>query len=256
MDAEALRRPLLYPAPELESERIVYADGQLMDVYRPATAPAPGVLFVHGGPLPAELGFLPTDWGVYRGYGRLAAVSGFVGLTFNHRYRAYRELDTAAGDLAAAIAYARGHAGELGLDPDRLAVWAFSGGGALLAPLLREPAGYLRCVVAYDAVLDLRELPAHLAGGASPEPLARFSPVAALGAPPPLFVARAGLDAAGINASIDRFAAAALAVGADLTLANHAEGHHGFDVRDDRPRTGEIIGWALDFLRRRLSAID
>jgi acetyl esterase/lipase len=230
-----------------------YRDGQLLDVYRPASTPAPGIVFVHGGPLPRELGFLPKDWGVYQGYGRLAAASGLVGVTFNHRFHGYGDIETAAADVAAAVDYVRAHAEELGIDPERLAVWAFSGGGPVLTPLLREPPTYLRALVAYYAVLDVRGLPASMAGGASSELLARFSPAAHLAAPlPPVFVARAGLDGPGLNAALDGFVAAALAAGADLTLVNHAAGQHGFDIRDDVPRTREIIGWTLDFLRARL----
>jgi dienelactone hydrolase len=177
------------------------------------------VLFVHGGPVPPDLPLAPKDWGVYEGYGALAAASGLVGVTFNHRYFRLADLETAAGDVAGAIAYARAHADELGLDPDRLCLWAFSGGGPLLTPFLEESRPYLRCLVAYYAALDLRGLPRRV----------------------PFLVARAGLDGPGLNGSIDRFVREALAANVDLTLLNHPRGHHGFDTRDDDPRTRGIV---------------
>src|SRR5207248_2761146 len=77
----------------------------------------PGVVFIHGGPIPADLRPAPTDWGVYRSYGELAAASGFVGATFNHRYHSRAQLDEAASDIAAAIQYLRAHAAPFHLDP-------------------------------------------------------------------------------------------------------------------------------------------
>ena len=63
------------------------------------------------------------------GLGRLAA-HGIAGLPFNHHST---EDGTHTGDVArevaAAIAYVRGHAHELEVDADRIGVWAFSAAG-------------------------------------------------------------------------------------------------------------------------------
>src|SRR5215472_16071101 len=105
MDIETLRRPLLYRIPGMETaERrrdVSYAHGEggelLLDVYRPpslaAGARLPGVVFVHGGPIPANLPLQPKDWGVYESYGALAAASGLVGVTVNHRYFGFGHLE-------------------------------------------------------------------------------------------------------------------------------------------------------------------
>jgi acetyl esterase/lipase len=268
MDVETLRRRLLYQIPEMAeaerrrdvSYRQVAGGDLLLDVYRPpslaADARLPGVVFVHGGPIPADLPLQPKDWGVYESYGALAAASGLVGVTVNHRYFGFSHLETAAGDLSAAIGYVREHAAELLLDPDRLGVWAFSGGGALLGPILERPPPFVRCLVAYYAVLDLRDLPAEYAGGASPEVLRRFSPAAHLRGDAvgqvPIFVARAGLDHPGVNRAVDLFVQEALAANRNLTLANHPRGHHGFDIADDDPRTKEIIAATIEFVNANL----
>src|SRR5262245_38617830 len=59
-----------------------------MNVFAPAhlsgDARAPAVFFIHGGPIPSDM-MPPTQWGVFVSYGELAAASGLVGVTFNHR---------------------------------------------------------------------------------------------------------------------------------------------------------------------------
>src|SRR5262245_12116445 len=98
----------------------------LMDVYAPpARQPhtrTPAVVFVHGGPIPREM-MSPREWGHFVSYGALAAASGLVGIVFNHRLHAPTDYGTAQSDMKAAIEYVRSHADDLGVDPDRLAVW-------------------------------------------------------------------------------------------------------------------------------------
>ena len=67
-----------------------------------------------------------------------------------------------------------------------------------------------------------------------------------------MFIARAGLDHPRLNESIDRFIARALAANAPLNVANHPQGHHGFDVEDDHPRTREIIARSIAFIKTHL----
>jgi acetyl esterase/lipase len=198
----------------------------------------------------------PTEWGVFESYGELAAASGFVGVVFNHRLHAPTDYPTAQADMQAAIECVRDRAGDLGIDAGRMAVWAFSGGGPLLAWCLRERPSFLRGVLAFYAMLDVRHL---LPSDAAPELAARaqaFSPAAhlATAAGLPLFVARGGRDSAMINHSIDSFVHEALAANVSLDLANHAEGQHAFDILDDNARSREIIGRAIAFAKARLLA--
>lgn len=111
-----------------------------MNIYSPARlsgdARVPAVLFVHGGPIPAQM--RPTQWGVFVSYGELAAASALVGVTFNHRLYATSDYERSQSDVAAAIDYVREHAAELNVDADRIALWYFSGAGPLLSAILRE----------------------------------------------------------------------------------------------------------------------
>jgi len=253
MTAANVQRGLTYREADSASPR--------MNVYQPPNlapgARLPAVLFIHGGPIPGAPVLQPTDWGVFISYGELCAASGLIGVTFNHRFYDPAQLEQAADDVRAAVDYVRAHADDLQIDSDRLGVWAFSGGGPLLSSFLCARAGYLRCLIASYAVLDLR---AYLGDAAANVPVAlldAFSPAANLNANAaslPMFIARAGLDAPAINASIDLFVQKALAANAPLELMNHPQGHHGFDILDDDARTREITARALEFMRKHLLA--
>lgn len=265
-----LRAPLVYRAPGMDAvtvqRDVVYRGGQSsgsrMDVYTPPSLGdgdrRPAVLFVHGGPVHPELPLAPTEWGVFRGYGALAAASGWVGVTFNHRFYGFDHLEQAGEDIAAAIGYVREHADELHVDPDRLCLWAFSGGGPFLSVALREQPEYVRCLVAYYAVMDLRPLSAAegVAGSVPEETLRRFSPLAAVAEAGtvsiPLLVARAGQDNPSLNAQLDAFVQAALAANMTLDVLNHPAGYHAFDTRNDDARTHEILAHTVAFVREHL----
>ncbi len=251
MDRVVARRGLSYPT----------ADGQQlrMDVYLPpglaATERRPAVVFVHGGPLPAEMS--PPDWGVFRSYGELAAASGLVGITFKHRLNAMADYGKAAGDVRALIDHVRAQAVDLHVDGDRLALWAFSGGGALVGIAFQQPLPFVRGVVSYYGILDLRSPTFFGMPGAVPEPLAsELSPTVLIahrpGPFPPTLIARAGLDDARINQSVDEFVREAVRRDVDLDLLAVPRGRHAFDILDDTPRSREVIESTVAFLRAKL----
>ncbi|MBW8874385.1 MAG: alpha/beta hydrolase [Acidobacteria bacterium] len=264
-DTDLLTLPVVHSVPGMEAVEVrrdlVYrrlADGteRTMDVYQPPGLAAgerrPGVVFVHGGPVPEEMWTQVKGWGIFTSYGRLLAASGFVAATFNHRFLRLREIEEPAADIAAALSFLREGAEGFALDPDRLAIWAFSGGGPHLAPFLRREVPGVRCLVAYYTLLDLRPIRERVTGGMDEELAARFSPVAVLPDTsyegPPLLIARAGLDQPWINDTIDAFVARALAANAPLDVLNHPRGRHGFDVLDADERSREILARTLAFV--------
>jgi acetyl esterase/lipase len=265
--AEIVRMPVVYRVPGMDAVAVqrdvtyktIGSSPLRMDIYSPpglgATERRPAIVFVHGGPVPVAAD--PKDWAVYVSYGRLAGASGWVGVTFNHRFHAPDRVAEAAGDVADLLAGVRKNAASLHVDPDRLAVWAFSGGGPFLAPLLAERPSWLRVVVAYYAVLDLQTLPPGQADTVGPEVRKRFSAAAQLGAGPrplpPILVARAGRDQPFLNDGLDHFIQAALGGNATLDLLNHPDGRHAFDILDDVPRSREILAHTLEFLRMHVS---
>jgi acetyl esterase/lipase len=266
---EVFENRIVYSVPGMDKVQAVRnrvyarAEGQelLMDAYVPAGLAAdarrPAVVFIHGGPLPPGVGPdawpKPKDWGVFRSYGELAAASGFVGVTFNHRLHSLEAYDTSAADVQALIEHVRTNAAELHVDPERIAVWAYSGGGPLLTFAFRDAPGWLKAVVSFYAILDLP--PEGTAPGASD----RLSPVKHLKAStrpvPPVFIARAGIDSPLITASVESFVAAALQKNVMLELFTLPEAKHGFDLNmgdNDTPRSREAIARAIAFLKARL----
>jgi len=252
MDAVSVRKDLVYKT-----------DGSLslaMDVYSPPSVRGgskdPAVLFLHGGVGPA-FPVRPKEWGIYRSWGRLAAASGLVGVTFNHRVGfPDPALDVAASDLRDAVAFVRSHAAEYGVNPNRIALAAYSAGGPLLAAAIREPAPYVRCLVAFYAFLDLSGSALHRKF-LDAEAIRRFSPAVALadarGALPPIFVARAGRDSIpDLQPGLDRFVSEAVAKNVDLAFFNQPGGEHGFDNDPGDPRSREIVRAAIEFLKTNL----
>ena len=266
MDIEQLRKPLLYPIADTDNvaiqRNLVYKDdgkSQLhMDVYTQSNLPfetqLPGVIFIHGGPISEALALHPKDWGMFQSYGMLAASSGFIGITFNHRFYSSDTLEQAADDIGAAVDYVRNHADIFHVNPDRLCVWAFSGAGDFLGPFLHDKPPFVRCLISYYAILDLRHLT--VSAELDKELVNRFSPVVALqagGPGPPILVARAGQDDPAINYSVDQFVQAAFSTNQTFDLLNHPSGQHGFDTLDDHPRTREIIERTIAFIKTHTS---
>lgn len=218
------------------------------DLYRPpqASAPRPAVVFVSGYPDPglaAMLGKPLREWASYVDWARLVAASGAVGVTYANRE---------PGDVAALLRHLRAEAGALGIDPERIGVWACSGNvPTALALLARER---IACAaLLYGYTLDLE-------GASEVADAARqfwfAAPPVALDELPreaPMLVVRAGRDATpGLDASLTRFVAAARARSLAITAIDHPEAPHAFDVVDDSPTTRAVIGAVLAFLRRSL----
>ena len=235
-------QPFVLPVTEAQRRR----DGNL-DIYWPAdheTGTLPVIVFVHGGPIPADLRPTPRDWPVYIGYGSLAASRGVVGVTVDHRLHSPAALPAAADDVAAAVEQARSLAG---VDPDRVALWFFSGGGLLAADWLSAPPPWLRCIAATYPVL------APLPGR---EPGARFRPVDAVrvAGALPILLTRVGRERAEIAATVAAFTAEAELHHARLSVIDVPDGQHGFDMLDhdesSRAAVSQAMSWVVTALRR------
>ena len=124
-----------------------------MDVYSPPNttrgARRPAVIFIHGGRIPPNLRTTPKEWGAYVSFGQLVAASGFVAVTFNHRFYTWDSLPDSQSDLTDLITHVRNSAEPLGVDKDRIILWAVSAGGVFLGHPLRDAQPYIRCIVGY-----------------------------------------------------------------------------------------------------------
>jgi dipeptidyl aminopeptidase/acylaminoacyl peptidase len=272
------QKRIVYTVPGMEAVKVerniiykrVNGSDLKMDVYLPPaqsdSKPLPGVLLLHGGPLPPSVS--AKDWGVFVSYGQLLAASGFVAVAFNHRFSSLDELPTAAGDIQDALRYVRDKAESFRLDRDKLCLWAFSGAGVLLTGPLRDRPAYICCLVAYYPVFDPQyykvfDPQAYREGEytgdsdiVSDEVVRQFSPVRHLktgnSPPPPLLIARTGKDHPVLNQYLDLMVKEGLTANVVLDVMNHPSGQHGFDVLNDDTRSREIIARTLSFLKTHL----
>jgi hypothetical protein len=229
------------------------AGDRTMDLYYPpgslGGAPAPAVLFVTGYPdqgFQAMLGCKLKEMGSYISWGKLAAASGLVAITYANR--------EPATDARAVLQYVRENAASLGIDEKRIGVWSCSGNVPnALSVLMQESPDPLKCaVLCYGIMLDLDGSTcvaesawqwkfANPAAGKSVDDLPRDLP---------LLIVRAGRDEfPHLNETIDRFVAKALARNLPVTLVNHAEAPHAFDLLQDSETSREVIRQILTFLR-------
>jgi dienelactone hydrolase len=251
MDAVAVNKGLLY--------RTHDSIALEMDVYYPPDPPGdllPAVVLATGFSDAGALrvfGCRFKDMGAFVSWAQLIAASGAVAITYVNSHP--------ETDVHAVLAHVRANAASLGIDRRRLAMWSCSGHGptALSVLFASEPGDGLQCVVLSNPyTLDLD-------GGTNVRQAARQfgfadacagQSVADLPSHVPLLVVRAGQDAMpGLNASLDQFVARALAANVPLTLVNHANAPHAFDVLDDSDATREAIKQILQFIRARLQAL-
>jgi len=258
------KKTVVYSIPGMESAtvrrdepyRVTDAGTLTMDLYYPPNSNAgdrtAAVIFVTGfSDLGAErmLGSKFKDMGSFVSWAQLVAASGLVGITYANRE---------PGDVDHVLHQVQENAAPLGIDKNRIGLWACSGHGPnALSVLMKHGRDGLACaVLAYPYSLDL--------GGstriADAAKQFRFVTPAAgkavsdLPCDLPVFIARAGQDQMpGLNDALDRFVGAALAVNLPVTVVNHSTGPHAFDMFDDTRISRGIVKQMLAFLQSHLS---
>jgi acetyl esterase/lipase len=262
--ADRVSKPVVYRLPDMDRVRVIsnlkYSDVNnpylLMDVYLPPDLKPherrPVVIFIHGGAGPESR---PKDWGIFESWGRLTAAAGMVAAMFTHRFSPPPQslLVEAASDMNAAIQYIRSNAAAFHTDGERMCVCAWSSGGGLLSPLLIERPAFVRCLVAFYALLDVQQY-APPGDAAALEYRKAFSAIASLpkdaSGLTPMLVVRAGRDEIPtLNDAMDRFVARALASNAPITVVNHPTGGHGFDNQNNDVRSRNIIRHSIEFMK-------
>jgi hypothetical protein len=224
------------------------------DLYYPPDAKSdarlPAVLFVIGYSdrgAQAMLGCRFREMESFISWAKLTAASGMVAVT-------YSTGGDPAADVHALVQYVRRNADSLGIDANRIGVWACSGHGPVALSLLMQGGQeYLKCAaLCYAILLDLdgstsvAELAqafrfANPDAGRSVEDLPRELP---------LFIVRCGRDETPhLNEVMDRFLAKALATNLPVSFVNHPEAPHAFDLMHDSETSREIIRQILGFLR-------
>lgn len=234
----------------------------LMDVFTPSEMPAegvPGVLFVHGGPLPRSVAAQGKDLGQYQSFGSFVTAANLAAIVFSHGFTGAEALQDARSDVEAAVDYVRTHANEWGVDPDRLCLVHVSAGGLFLAPILAQRAPWLKCVVLYYPLLKAGLLEELGAGSVAAEQRTGLDPFPFVTRPgetaPALLIAEAGGDPPVVNGELRRLREVASGAGWRVEYCVHPRGPHGFDVFDSSDRSRAILLRTRAFLQEQLYTI-
>lgn len=158
-----------------------------------------------------------------------------------------------ADDLRDLFAYVRGHAGELQVDGDSLAVLARSAGWSYgLNAALRDAPPFIKAVALHYGQLSAASLRGTGVGEAL---LPQFSPVELLQSSkafPPFLLVTAGHDFFYSASEASAFLDAAKAKGADVTHVHLPDGEHGFDTINDYEDSRDALLQTFLFLRAHL----
>ena len=220
------------------------------DIYRPAgseRAHLPVVLFVTGFPdagLRRMIGCHAKDMASCVGWARLVAASGLVAVTYTN--------DEPVEDARSIVRHLRENAHELGIDAERIGVWACSGNVPNALSLLIEASPRLACAaLCYGYMLDLdgSTIVADAARAWRFANPCAGRAVEDLPADLPILIVRAGRDETpGVNESIDLFVSRALALNRPVTVVNHHTAPHAFDTADASETSRAAIQQILRFL--------
>jgi acetyl esterase/lipase len=250
-----------------------------LDLYTPAGAPAPVIVFVHGGGfrLGTRAVFTPTwrDWRPTP-FERLVA-AGFAVASVDYRLSGEAVFPAQLDDVQAAVRWLRTRADELGVDADRIVAWGESAGAhlAALLGLTGTPAGNgspssaVAGVVDWYGPADLTTMAAQARPDAiarsdapdsresqligaplteAPDLARRASPVTYVHAgAPPFHIAHGDADRFVPVGQSRQLADALRAVGVEVELTEVPGGDH---MWMNVPRGEEIFADAVDFVRR------
>ncbi len=239
-----------------ETYRTTESGPLTMDVYYPHGVSAgsllPAVIIVYGysdASVPNPFGRTFKEMGATVSWARLIAASGMIAILYSNR--------EPVEDATAVLRYVREHASSLGVDGTRIGLWSGSANVPVALWLLMQPempvtcaalcCGYMLDVDGATGVADMQKTYrfANPAAGKSVDDVRKDVP---------LLIARSGKEQfPGVNESLDNFVRGALRCNLPLTLINHADAPHAFELFHDSDTTREIIRQILGFLRFHLA---
>ncbi len=230
---------------------VPYDGDTTCDIYRPAQRSGllPVVILVSGYPdaqVTAMLGARPRDIGLATSWGRLVAASGLIAIVY-----ACPEPTHALESL---LTFVQTQGEAHGIDKHRVALWASSGNGPTAVGAIAT-GGIGAAVLLNSYLIDLdgpgdiakgSRLFGYTNGGAGVK-------LAAL-AQTPMMLVRSGRDATpGLNLNLDRYITAALSANHPITVINHPNAPHAFELFDPTDASRNILRRALTFLTTELS---
>lgn len=258
--------PLIYDTPEMYQVNIetvqfpTLSDPSVtlpMNIYYPPDRQAdkllPAVIlpndFQKNGKLSLQLGGLL--WIGWEAWGRIIAANGLIAVAYDTLY---------PNDLEAVVTYIQQNSIELGIDGNRLSLFAMSSNTTLAGSFAyQKNREYLKFVVFYygnPEMLDSPGLQDCYTGGIEYGWYCSELPeVTQLSTDLPILVVRCGLDSKENLADIDYFIQQAEEQGVPLTLIRNDIGDHGFDWLDkstdvtSREKGISIIKQTIQFMK-------
>jgi tetratricopeptide (TPR) repeat protein len=228
------RHGLIHRVPAMASVRVTRevayrpGDGRTntLDLYLPANAtpgtPLPAVIFINGV---GDAGDNPfRDWAIYQDWGRLVAAEGMAGVVYGVAPERTRE---GPGEVAD---FLRREGPRLGIDGERLGLFACSANAGVGLPWAMGAAPGLKCAVIYY-------------GGV---------PVDSLRPDLPVYYVKAQKDAANLNNTIDGLWTRARESMAPWTIVLGRGLPHAFDAVDPSEPSRAIVRQTVEFWRAHL----
>jgi hypothetical protein len=244
---------VVYEKPEVDQviaqKDVEYKTSLTMDIYYPPRSSDrvhPAVIIVAGYPDAGHekiLGCKFKETGSSVSWAQLIGSSGMVCITYSNA--------EPLTDLHTLIGFIHEHSVEFRIDPNRIGLWASSGNVPLALSALIDRLDIKCAVLLYGYMFDpkVNEM-AKMFGFVNA--IADRS-IDDLKKKLPIFIARAGQDQTSyLNQVLDRFISDALRRNLPITVANHPEGPHAFDLFDDSHTTRVIVQQVLDFLNLEL----
>jgi acetyl esterase/lipase len=255
-----------------------------LDLHLPpqADGPAPVVVFLHGGgwrvgsrhtPGPAYQGWTPTPF-------ERVAQAGIAVASIDYRLSGEATFPAQLHDAKAAVRWLRARAGEIGLDPERVAAWGESAGGHLAELLglatdealegdvgITGTSSAVSAVVAWYAPSDLVGFAADAVADPAdpttrealllgappvdvPEPAAAASPVTHVSPDaPPFLLLHGAADGFVPTVQSERLYAALVEAGVEAELDLYEGADHMWFGSTEAP--GKALDRTIDVLRRR-----
>lgn len=199
------------------------------DVYRPVDVQGdlPVVVFANGSGAGLRTARVYVEWARLVAGRELAAVL-YEGPTIGAETTREALVREGIADLDSVVTTLTRRSGALRIDATNVLVWAGSGQTTIGTPFaLGGRHANVRGYVLYYGAGNVE------------------SPRLDV----PVFIVRAGLDAAGLNRSLDSLAHRLTAAGVPLTLVNYPAGQHAFDIYDESEMTAHVIEQTLAFMR-------
>ncbi len=272
-DTVRVEKDLIYLP--VDDERPNGDTARAFDLYlppEPSAQPLPVVVLVHpDGPASVIDNF--KDWGQMTSWARTFAASGLAAVTFNRSStELLKDIEVVAAEVEAMLAYLQQHGERLGIDPQRIGIWANSSAPPFaLRAVLRDRPANVRAIAIYYGAVSFDAFPAVHTRDAEPSLWHEFDLARHLGASghldppstdaesgpvqdlPAMLVAIAGKDTPELNTALTNFIDAARAHGGDVTVLEHPEGDHAFDLGSDTDTTRNIVRQTIEFFQHHLT---